>query len=79
MFCYNAAQTVWAIDHRYGMPAYAESGWKGLYQAESVNMDVYEADDTEQANPIRIKTLYILVTLDCSKPPEGCTCIDGEQ
>lgn len=77
MFCYDDAKTVWAIDHRYGMPAYAETGWKGLYQAEPVNMDVYEADDTEQTNPIRIKTLYVLVTLDCEKPPEECTCSGG--
>jgi len=78
LFCYDDAKTVWAIDHRYGMPAYAEEGWKGLYQAESVDMDVYEADDTEQTNPIRIKALYVLVTLDCEEPPEGCSCTDPE-
>ena len=78
-FCYDNASTVWAIDHRYGMPAYAETGWKGLYQAERVDMVVYAFTDTEQTNPIRIKTLYVLVTLDCEKPPEECACTAGGQ
>jgi hypothetical protein len=73
LFCYpEDAPSVWAIDHRYGMPAYAAEGWKGLYQAMPVNMDVYEADDEEEENPIRIKALYVLVTLDCARSPEGC-------
>jgi len=61
-YCYDNAQTVTAIDHRYGMPGYAEEGWKGLY---------LPMPSTE------FGTLYVLVTLDCSRPPEGCSCSTG--
>jgi len=62
LWCYDDAPTVKAIDHREGMPNYAEEGWKGLYQ---------EMPSTEYG------LIYVLVTLDCSRPSEGCSCSTG--
>lgn len=61
LWCYDNAETVWAIDHRKGAP-HAEEGWKGLYQEMPSN------------NPDHDGKIYICVSLDCSTPEEGCTC-----
>jgi hypothetical protein len=60
-WCYDGASTVYAIDHRYGMPL-AEAGWKGSYQKLPSN--VYGV-------------IYECISLDCKLPPEGCSCEYG--
>jgi len=59
LWCYDDAETVWAIDHRKGAP-YAEVGWKGLYQEMSSNNEAHGGK------------IYICVSLDCETPEEGC-------
>lgn len=59
IYCYDNAETVYAIDHRIGPPT-AEIGWKGQYQEEI------------STNPEHNGKIYVLISLDCELPPEGC-------
>jgi hypothetical protein len=59
LWCYDDAETVYAIDHRYGMPL-AELGWKGLYQKMASTVEAHGG------------WIYVCVSLDCEKPTEGC-------
>ena len=64
LWCYDEAETVWAIDHRKGAP-HAEEGWKGLYQEMSSNVENREGK------------IYVCVSLDCEEPEEGCNECEG--
>lgn len=59
IWCYDDAETVYAIDHRMGPPL-AEEGWKGLYQPMP---SIY---------PYHNGRIFVCVSLDCELPPEGC-------
>jgi hypothetical protein len=65
LWCYDDAETVYAIDHRKGAP-HAEEGWKGLYQ------------EMPSTDPDHEGKIYVCVSLDCEEPEEGCnTCETG--
>jgi len=60
LWCYDNAETVYAIDHRIGMPL-AEPNWKGLYQRMPSTVPAHNG------------YLYVNVSLDCEEPPEDAT------